>query len=179
MSLFGGFACKIPQPIMTSGPAEELSDWEDEVLDHQPNPKRRRCAELLHEGAWSLQDVLTTQQRYARLLIRHLRSIGANATLSTLRRLLERGVVLTSHYSGVGTFEIGASQVLRCFAIELGVSCPKIITYSANEQQRVCQALSVPSCSQHIPMQCGFVGGLNAHHSATTVQRMSGTLKPS
>ena len=106
--------------------------------------KRLRSASEEHSGLCAgapdtLQAVLTTQQRNAAELIRHARRAGWSSLLRHFEQIFSRGIILTSHYSGMGSFEMVARQVFETIAVEMGVKVPEIISYSANESNKTCQ----------------------------------------
>ena len=115
-----------------------------ETLDRstsEERPSKKARHQLGSEAPCNLHDVLTTQHRNAKKLVRVARQQGMSELLCQLETICKSGIVITSHYSGMGSFEMVSKQVWESIAVELGIAIPSVVCYSCTECDPVCQDL--------------------------------------
>ena len=137
-------AMQVPRDGECSGRSDSLVDVdEDAFLMSQPCSKGRPdlhpgLASWFRDGPKSLTEILQHPQQLSKGLVDFAR-IHAPGLLRRLRQIAHNGFVTTSCFSGLGTFEISAKDIMKGLNEELGVpanSQGPVVRHSVTEKMK-------------------------------------------
>ena len=122
-----------------------LPGLDDEGLSVAGTSGTRGVKRLRVHGSWfpdgpvTLNEVLCTLPARVREAIRNAEALGQKGARKELTGTLHADMVLTSSYSGLGTFEQVGTEVHKHMRNELGVGDGRLICYSATENSKNAQ----------------------------------------